>query len=88
MFSSNSSGATASQQGLDPSEEEPWEDEITCIMLQDIMIQNGFLRTNVCSILYRAHASHSMWMMLEVVKNLMKIDRSIGPLSSLWATAC
>ena len=28
-----------------------------------------------------------MWMMLEVVDNLLKVYRSIGPLSSLWASA-
>ena len=29
-----------------------------------------------------------MWMMLEVVDNLLKVYRSIGPLSSLWASTC
>ena len=68
---------------MDPPEEAPWEDEITCIMLEDITNQRDNLWVNVQEISEHSPASRSMCMMLEVVDNLLKVYRSIGPLSSL-----
>ena len=57
-------------------------------MLQDITMQHACLQENIKTIPKNSPLERSMEMMLEAVDNLLKVYKSIRPLSSLWASAC
>ena len=87
VFIQFSDGVDADQ-GVDPPQEETWDDEVARITLRDIEVQREHLQDSICSVAPSSPTSASMWIMSESVNDLLKIYKAIGPLGSLWAVAC
>ena len=75
-------------QGVDPSRETTWDDEVAHITLRDIEVQRERLQDSIRSVAPSSPTSTSMWIMYEAVNDLLKICKAIGPLGSLWEVAC